>query len=303
MNSLKIYFDNVNFNSSSGPNSFGLKLARTLTETGHKIVDKLPDVQLSFIQIINKLAKTALRLDGIYFNVEQDWKQLNFPISTSYNNADAVIFQSNFNKQLIEKYFGIHENSHVIHNGTDLKIIDAIPELNHPLINQSENVWACASQWRPHKRLNENIEYFLNNAGKNDCLLVAGDISGANVNNAYKNDSRIIFVGMLDWINLISVLKRAKYFIHLAFLDHCPNVVVDARACGCHIICSSSGGTHEIAGPDSTIIKDLDWDFSPIKLYNPPSLKFEHVVTTKTNVAVNISDVADKYIYVLRGLQ
>ena len=277
-------------------------MARGLASKGHNIVDKSPDVQLSFIQTNTKLAKTALRLDGIYFNVDQDWKSLNAPIQASYNSADAIIFQSNFNKKLIEKHFGVHQNSHIIHNGTDFDIINAVPALNHPLIGQFEKVWACASQWRPHKRLDENIEYFLKNSNKNDCLLVAGDVSNLKIDNTYINNNRIIFVGMLDWFNLISMFKCADYFIHLAFLDHCPNVVVDARACGCHIICASSGGTHEIAGPNSTIVQDIDWDYSPIKLYEPPKLNFDNIIATKTIASINISEVAQKYIDVLEKL-
>ena len=114
MSSLKIYFDNVNFKSLSGPNAFGLKLAREFTNLGHQIVFENPDAQLSFIQTNKKLAKNILRLDGIYFNTSQDWKQLNAPIKISYDSADAIVFQSEFNKTLIEKYFGKHKNSHVI---------------------------------------------------------------------------------------------------------------------------------------------------------------------------------------------
>ena len=60
----------------------------------------------------------------------------------------------------------------------------------------------------------------------------------------------------------ISLLSAA--FIHLAWLDHCPNVVVDARAAACQIICSSAGGTKEIAGPSAIVIEEDEWDFEPV---------------------------------------
>ena len=41
----------------------------------------------------------------------------------SYQNADAVVFQSHFNKKLTESWFGEHKNSHVIHNAADLNLI------------------------------------------------------------------------------------------------------------------------------------------------------------------------------------
>ena len=41
-------------------------------------------------------------------------------IEYSYNNADAVIFQSQFNKLLTEHWFGKHKNSYVFHNAPDI---------------------------------------------------------------------------------------------------------------------------------------------------------------------------------------
>ena len=137
---MKIRFDNVNFNSSSGPNSFALKLARQLHILGDDVTidDPSADVQLSFIQAINDHDKLVLRLDGIYFNSEQDWKNLNQPIKSAYDLAKTVIFQSEFNKKLSEKYFGKHSSSCVIHNGTDVETISSIKPLQHPVTDRFE---------------------------------------------------------------------------------------------------------------------------------------------------------------------
>jgi len=299
MTKFKIYFDNVNFQSASGPNSFARKLAKELINQDCDIVNDNPDAQISIIQTNVRLAKVLLRLDGIYFNSEQNWKQLNAPLQQSYNQAEGVIYQSNFNKALIEKYFGKHQNSHVIPNGTNFQAIQNIPILqSNSLIANFENIWTCASQWRPHKRLNENIKYFQNFSNKNDCLLIAGDVG---INDQIKHD-RIFYIGMLNWTQLISVFKASKYFIHLAFLDHCPNVVIDARACGCHIICASSGGTHEIAGANSTIVQDLKWDLEPIKLYEPPKLDMSVTQKNKHNTDIDIKNTCKQYIQILRNI-
>jgi len=77
---MKIYLDNVNLGSSSGPNSFARKLQESLIDMSHSVTDVNPDVQISFILATRKLAPTLQRLDGIYFNSEQDWKNLNAPI-------------------------------------------------------------------------------------------------------------------------------------------------------------------------------------------------------------------------------
>ena len=102
---MQIYFDNVNLNNSSGPNNFAKKLYSELQKIGHVCTTdphKNADVQLSFISIIHHIAPTALRLDGIWFNTVQDWKSANKPIKESYIKSDAIVLQSEFNKDLTE---------------------------------------------------------------------------------------------------------------------------------------------------------------------------------------------------------
>ena len=297
---MKIFFDNWNPTSSSGPNGFGKKLYSTLSPD-HEVYwageyKGTPDVQLSFIQgQVVTGAPLVQRLDGIYFNTDQDFKSLNDTIRKTYDISKSVIFQSEFNKSLIQSWFGEHDSSHVIRNGTDLNTISSIHVIENNLLSEFENIWVCASSWRPHKRLDENIRYFLEFSGDNDCLVVAGENPDAAIANP-----KIFYAGHLDWENLISIFKAAKYFIHLAWLDHCPNVVVDARACGCEIICASSGGTHEISGKDSKIIIEEEWDYSPIELYKPPKLDFSNYRIGQKDSNINIKDVSGLYLNAFR---
>ena len=295
---MRILFNNVDFYSNSGPNNFAFKLAHRFQEIGHEIVRNNPDVCLNFIQGNLPVVRNVLRLDGIYFNTTQDWKRQNEPIIQSYNLADAVIVQSNFNKELVTRYFGHKDKVHVINNGTDFKKINQIK----PAVTgfKRENVWFCASSWRPHKRLSENIKYFQSHAKTDDVLFVAGSGDVSTVVDC--DDPRVKYVGNLEWDQMISVMKSAANFIHLAFLDHCPNVVIDARASGCNIICASSGGTKEIAGKESIVVKDLDWDYRPLKLYDPPKLDFSKTKTCNLNSDINIATVADIYAQVLKGV-
>jgi len=296
---VKILLDNVNLNSLSGPNSFGRKLLLDLQNKGHIVGDDIeqPDVQLSFIVANQKKAKFALRLDGIYFNLSQDWKTLNAPIKNSFEAAEAIIYQSEFNKTLTETYFGSHQNSYVINNGTCFKNIEKIPRMSHSELDKYSEVWSCASSWRPHKRLKDNIDYFLQKAPETACMVVAGENPDYVIRHR-----RVMYVGQLSWEQCISLYKRSKVFIHLAFLDHCPNVVVDARASRCNIIVSSSGGTKEIAGPNAKIVKDVEWNFDPINLYSPPKLCYDDIITNNINVNIDITDVGNRYSKVLESI-
>ena len=276
---MKVLLDGADPRSSSGPNSFARKLFDALTEAGHGVAYALgndawsPDVRLSFIQSTPVLdpVPTALRLDGIYFNTRQSWEEMNRPIRSSYESADLIVHQTDFDKRLIERYFGAHPESVVIRNAGDPGKSMSIAPLVHPTLDSFEQTWVSASSWRPHKRLRENIRYFQEHAGKWDCMVVAGqvneDLTGVSL-------ERVFFAGDLDQASLASLYRRATFFVHLAWLDHCPNVVVDARASGCRIICASSGGTEEVAGREAIVVEEQEWDLSPLDLYSPPSLDF-----------------------------
>lgn len=299
---MKIFFDNVNFSSSSGPNSFAKRLSDELIRRNYQIsneasMDFIPDVQLSFIMSQKKVAPLIQRLDGIYFNKEQDYQSLNKPILETYENSEAVVFQTEFNKALSEKYFGNHWNSTIIRNGTDIDLISTIKPVENKILDQFEKIWCCASSWRPHKRLSENVRYFLESSSDRDCLV----IFGSNPDFTARHP-RIFYGGEVDWTDLISVYKRSSYFIHLAWLDHCPNVVVDARAAGCQIICSSAGGTKEIAGKDAVIISEDDWDFSPTMLYKPPKMDFSKTIKNQYDIDISISRAASQYVSVFEGI-
>lgn len=268
---MKIRFENVNFSSNSGPNNFASKLSHELIKNGHNIELQSPDVQLSFIEILEKYKKNVLRLDGIYFNTDQDWKKQNKNIAYSYDISDGVVVQSYFDLKLITTFFGSRDNVKVIHNGTCLDVINQIDKAEVSFNKSVGKVWFTASSWRPHKRLNENIRLFHEMSDKDDILLVAGNNCDQSI-----NTDRISYIGNLQWNNLISVMKLADNFIHTAWLDHCPNVVVDAKAAGCKLYCTNAGGTHELASEGDVVIIEEEWDFKPCKLYKPPKLSFSN---------------------------
>tara|TARA_R110000851_G_scaffold2776_6_gene11217 strand:- start:19616 stop:20503 length:888 start_codon:yes stop_codon:yes gene_type:complete len=295
---VNIHLDNVNLGSTSGPNSFAGKLVKYGQKNGCAFEEhKKPDAYLSFIETYRTAfgAPMYQRVDGIYFNTKGDYNAQNANIRRTYDLADGVIFQSEFNKKLTTKYFGEHPNTTIIHNGADIELIEGVKPLGHPVIDSYENVWSCASSWRPHKRLDENIRYFLEHSGDKDCLVVAG------ATDYPKAHDRVFFVGSISQEALVALYKRSKYFLHLAWLDHCPNVVVDARASGCKIVCSSAGGTKEIAGLDAIVIKEEEWDMEPVDLYNPPKMNFSKVIDNIYNSGYNMNKVVLEYKNFMRG--
>lgn len=288
---MKIRLENVNLSSNSGPNSFAQKLVKYLLKEQHSLVRENYDAALCFIETHNNLDSNRIfqRLDGIYYNTDFDYKAQNSNIFNTYKRAKGVIFQSEFSKKLVTKFFGEHDNTCIIHNGADLELIESIKPIENKTLDLYENVWSCAATWRPHKRLNENIKYFLEHKGGRDCLVVAGKPD------YHYKEPNIFYVGELPYEKLLSLYKKSKTFIHLGWLDNCPNVVVDARASGCDIVCTSDGGTQEVAGPGAIVIQE-NWDFEPTKLYQPPPLDYTKKIKNKYNSCYNMKEIAEKYV-------
>ncbi len=296
---MNIHLENVKLSSRSGPNSFANKVVKygALNGISFESTEK-PDCHLCFIETPKLSFDFPLfqRLDGIYFNTRSNYNLQNANIRRIYEMADGVIFQSHFNRELITTFFGQHKNWKIIHNGADLEEISATLPIRSGLLDSYKNIWVCASHWRPHKRLRDNIRYFLEHSGAKDCLVVAG------ANPGYTGThERVYFVGELAHNELVSLYKRANYFIHLAWLDHCPNVVIDARASGCQIICSTSGGTKEIAGPDAILIEEEEWDFQPLDLYNPPKLDFSRKVQNVFASPIGMNHCIGEYKKFMKG--
>ena len=303
---MKVFTHNFNPNSNSGPNKFTRTLFNQLTKDKKVKISSQEEADVEFCLIqqqVHKVKPMVLRLDGIWFNSDQDYNRQNAPIKFSYENADSVIFQSEFNKKLTEHWFGKHKNSHIIHNAADLNLIKAANS-NYwdKKFGKDTEVWSCASSWRPHKRLNENIRYFLEFAPKDSMFAIAGAL-GMDDAKIIPNDKRIVLLGDLDYMSLLSLYKRSTTFVHLAYLDHCPNVVVDAQASGCKIVCSSTGGTNEIVS-NGIVIHEKAWDFKPIRLYNPPKIDLSEIskIDYKKENKYSIVKCSESYYNVLKEL-
>jgi len=305
---MNVVLTNFNPSSDSGPNSFSKGLFNSLLEDSKiRLVDSFEKADIEFSLIESLFPKTIpriTRLDGIYFNTSQDYNLLNTNIKKTYLESDSVVFQSEFNKDLITSWFGEHESSYVISNGANTHLIDKIEPADMKETFGDKEIWVCASSWRPHKRLRENIRYFIEKASDRSVLLVAGKGATKEDFLGYESliNNRIFYLGHLPWKSLISIYKTSSTFVHLAFLDHCPNVVVDAAACDCTIVCSSSGGTKEISSLEKVVIDDLDWDFSPLDLYSPPPLDFENYLKILCDKSYNLNNAAEMYFSAMEKL-
>ena len=120
---MNVYLENVNMQSNSGPNYFAQKLVKYMGLRGTTFESNLRyNVKLTFIesQGLQPTLPMVQRLDGIYFNANFDCDKMNYNIRKTYDAAKGVIFQTDFNRDLIFNWFGPHDNYRVINNGSDV---------------------------------------------------------------------------------------------------------------------------------------------------------------------------------------
>jgi len=307
---MKIYFSNVNFSSNSGPNSFGFRLANSFQKLGHEIIEnnrKEYDVFLCFIEPdCNPMpgSKFIHRLDGIWFKPEQ-FETHNRNIKRAYDNADHVVWQSEFDKNMTEKHWGSRKGS-VIHNGIDLKS----SVIKNPLTNIGEirknipgKIFVSSASWHRQKRLKENIDFFIKNRREDDIMIVMGKNPDVIVEKPHLQNS-IIFTGNLSHQQCLEIYRHSDWMIHLAWLDHCPNVVVEALSQGCPVICTDSGGTAEIVKENGIVIPEIKpYKFELTDYDNPYEINIKKIDLDKIEVScqyLDIENVARKYLEIMK---
>jgi glycosyltransferase involved in cell wall biosynthesis len=265
----------------NGPSIFGSRLKNAIVGANWRWDPILPSICYIFaIGLLRPWGKNILRLDGLYFdtgNTLGNSEKLNRPILKNYMKTDAVIFQSEFNRTLFSVFMGEpHYPNFVICNG----VPDGFSSAGRRMDYGFKKAIICSASWREHKRLNCIIKGFLEYGNPDVGLIIIGE----NVKEQIKHPN-IKYTGRIPVQKLADYLRGGDAFIHLAWLDHCPNTVVEALACGLPVLCSHNGGTKEIVRSNGIIIQcEEDYNFRKVDLYNPP-------ICNKRTVAEGIEQI------------
>jgi glycosyltransferase involved in cell wall biosynthesis len=301
---MKIHFENVMFNSRSGPNSFANRLAAELTSNGHKVVTsyKLSDISCIFIQNNTEIPEKhpqCQRLDGIWFKPEQ-FETHNRQIKKKYLEVHNIIWQSSFDKNMTIHHWGPRPGR-VIGNGISINEVSISDNEIQKLRQKYDKIFIASANWHPQKRLAENINAFeiIRATIDQSCALV---VMGSHPDKIV-NDEDILYTGNIPHSLCLEMFAIADWMIHLAWLDHCPNTVIEALSQNCPIICTDSGGTSEIVKKNGIIIPESrPYNFELTDYNKPYSLNLESLRSIDWNKEVimenaylDISTVAKKY--------
>ncbi len=276
---MRVHLDNVNMGSSSGPNSFGKRLAMGLIESGHdlELYDGTnADISIVFIEPSGRpLAKKVIqRLDGIWFS-PSEFETKNSAIKNLYQRADGVIWQSEFDKGMTTKWWNNPKKGSIIRNGINAPKIKSfqIPALEQ-LRQQYEMLFVCSANWHPQKRLLTNIELYkhLRNFYSSSALIVLG------LNPTQIADPHIFYAGSQPHEVCLEIFSAANWMLHTAWLDHCPNTVVECLSQDTPVVCSDQGGTKELVQNYGVILKESkEYNFELTDYNNPPILDIHQI--------------------------
>ena len=308
MKKLKVCLSNVDLSSRSGPNTFGSRLAKELVRQEHEIVPENnshnSDAFLAFIEPRTEPppnVKLGQRLDGIWFKPEQ-FDSHNRLIKWTYDRADYVIWQSNFDREMTSKFWGDRPGT-VIRNGIDVVQKEVTQESLKDIRKKYEKVFVCSASWHRQKRLKENVQLFklLRKKYNSSCLIIMG--SNPDYNDP---DPDIFYTGSVPHEICLEVYSIADWMIHLAWLDHCPNVVVEAMSQKTPVICTNSGGTQELVKQRGIVIPEtINYNFQLCDYDNPPELNLSSFDLQDIDMSnledIKIENVTQQYVKALRG--
>lgn len=314
---MKIHFDNVQ-RQGTGPGTFAHRLAKRLFERGHEVQFQCDraDVSLVFIEPSGApLSRNVVqRLDGIWFKPDE-YEAKNRGIKALYDVASAVVFQSQFDKDMVEHWWGSNDERQrphaVIGNGVEMQILK---ELTIPALlqirEQYDRVFVCSSNWHPQKRLGDNVRLFerLRSIYPKSCLIILGDRPDVMV-----ADPHVFYTGPVGQDVYMQVYAAADWMLHLAWADHCPNVVVEALSQGTPVVCSETGGTKELIGHGAygMVLKEkepykfqlCDYDRPPvIDVSQVTFLPSRHELDYAGIPSIDINDVAEQYVRLFQRL-
>lgn len=307
---MKVHFDNVAA-FKTGPGTFANRLAVALFNAGHEVVDSGPqaDISLVFIERTGQpLAKKVVqRLDGVWFK-PSEFHTKNVKIKALYEQADAVVFQSVFDRRFVEKWWNPHRHPTIIRNGVDTT---PVSELTIPALIQMraeyDKIYVCSSNWHAQKRLEANVRLYerLRLTNPKSCLVVLGNHPDYRATGPH-----IFYAGSVGPEVYNQVYSAANWMLHLAWADHCPNVVVEALAQGTPVVCSEVGGTRELVGGYGLVLKEEPYDFELADYDNPPVLDLSQVgdlpdrrqLDYNTIAGIDINRVTQRYIGLFEDL-
>jgi glycosyltransferase involved in cell wall biosynthesis len=237
---------------TTGPGNFARRLEAELTARGVLLLPthdhRAPTADIYFCSAFfdphrlsyakHRKSPTILRVDGL--GAAQDFERVKW----SYQNADVVIFQSEYSKNLFEQTHNYkHPNVYVIHNGIDLRNMGT----GWANASSSKFVTICNTyndvRWKHHKlAILNNLDAILSYNPRFQWVI-------AGKTEQIRSEVKRPAVTFVDYpADLDAVRTDAYACIHLVHQDSCPNSLIESMAYGLPSIVWKDSAGPELVG-------------------------------------------------------
>lgn len=243
-------------------------------------------------KIKKKTLPVVLNQNGIYnFGwYGEGWEKQNSGNKLAYLNADYVFWQSEFAKKTTELFFNdITPLGEILYNAVDLNSFKPIKKNHHHFSFLLAGNFNTKSYYQIEAGIRAfSLVFKTNRKAK---LIIAGEDHEVRLmaNNLAKDlgiDSNTLFKGKYNQTEAPHLFAQADAYLALKYLDTCPNLVIEALACGVPVVYSSTGGVAELVGMDSGVGIALfeDYNLQP----HAPSVK---------DISQAMEEVMSKYLF------
>lgn len=250
----------------------GMELKKMGYKIGHNFT-KHADVALivesteqhydQLVRLKEKGTKVVQRIDGIHGNpggiIAEEPK--NKKMANTYSIADAVIFQSEFCKEVWERHFQPKRpevKNYVILNGADERYFSREGskhnKLEKELRKNAKYIIVTAARWRRWKNLEQMVDV-MDRLDRDDCILAV--VGRLDLIKPIEHP-RVRYLGLMGHKDMGKFFRSADLFMYLAWFDWCPKAVSQALLAGLPVICSKRGGTKELVQDCGIVVPSKD---------------------------------------------
>jgi glycosyltransferase involved in cell wall biosynthesis len=175
--------------------------------------------------------------------------EVNRPLRRALLAADHVLYQSAFCKESADAFLGEPRGTwEVLHNAVDVDRFTpaTAPPPDGPVLllgGDQTQAYRIESALRTLARLPDAR------------LIVAGGlvVPVGRLVEEFELEGRVELLGRYAQRDAPSVYRRAHLLLHTKVRDPCPNVVLEAMACGLPVVYPASGGTVELVGDEAGV--------------------------------------------------
>jgi len=227
----------------------------------------MPGLSLKWLR--RKKIPLVVNQNGVFYPgwFEGDWKRMNAIMAEGYHLADYVFWQSEFCRKSADHFLGARTGpGEVLYNAVDT-------ELFKPQLKKEKRPFTFLITGKISDGLFYRLESCLRGLAKvrvggldfklniSGWLSPQSELASKELVKSLRLDGSVNFLGGYNQGQAPGIYQGADAYVITKYMDPCPNVVLEAMACGLPVLYSSSGGVPELVGEKAGIgfaVKD-DW--------------------------------------------